>query len=192
MLIDCHPRLGVDFFVVIVFHRQAVKILFFQNRPDIGLIVEDLNLHLLKAAAFPAVRIAGILALRTVVLHFQILLRIAAPLQIQASLLAEQRRILFQAAGLFGIAFQHPAPCLGHDSCNLICQGLHLGNPFIHFTKPFLLPLPVQYLPAAVDAHNGIILRITESHPLLLLSPAVCACPPRHIFHNRRNARRNS
>ena len=75
------PRCFVLNCIRIPVKRKVFKILFFKNFTEIGLGIQKFDLGFFEAEALPASYISGVLALRTDIMRFQIIGRIAVLLK---------------------------------------------------------------------------------------------------------------
>ena len=68
-----HVGFGIPDIIGIIIIGKQIKIFLIQNRPDIGLVIKQLDLCFFEAAAFLTVDKAGVLTVRAVIRQTQII-----------------------------------------------------------------------------------------------------------------------
>lgn len=141
------PVPGIDHVFRIVVFPEMGKILPFQHLPQVGLVVQQVDLRLPEAVTFLPADITGILTVRADIVRFQIICRKTVFGQKVIPLLTKSMKPVGAAAGLSGLVVQHEAGTAGLERGNLCLQIRECRDRVIDGLLPLLLAETVVRLP---------------------------------------------
>ena len=151
---------GIDHIFGIIVFPEMGKIFPFQYLPQIGLVVQKIDLCLSETVTFLAAGITGILTIRADIVRFQIICRKTVFGQKVIPFLTKCMDLCGALRGLPVLVTQHEAGAAGLERGDLCLQIRKSGNGIVYGLLAFFLPEAVVRLPSAVDAHDRVILFI--------------------------------
>ena len=155
---------GIDHVFRIVVFPEMGKILPFQHLPQVGLVVQQVDLRLPETVTFLTADITGILTIRADIVRFQIICRKTVLGQKVIPFLTKGMKPVGAACGLSGLVAQHETGPAGLERGDLCLQIRECRDRVVDGLLPLLLPKAVVRLPSAVDAHDRIVLFIRQRH----------------------------
>ena len=159
---------------------EVIEVLCSYDASEMGLLIDKLHLHLFEAVTLLPTDEAGILTVRTGILHLEIVCREAVSYEQLLLLLADGADMVLQVPKLPLLSLPHQLERTSRLCAHRSLQSLQLRKLLIRVLFPCLEMQRILHTTDVIDVHDLIILCIRECHSSSCPAHASVRC-----CHNR-------